>query len=95
MRDNIFANVFDEPFATNEEWVSLFCDNTNSAPWDDVPSLAAYRGIRAAATIFIIRRVPAQRDITIETPIASRDFDAGERMTLAARVRNWFPIAPV
>ena len=95
MRDNIFAEVFEQPFGTDEEWVPLYCDNTNSAPGDDVPSLAAYRGIRAAATIFTIRHAASRRDMTIETPIASGDFDASGRVSLAGRVRNWFPTAPV
>jgi len=95
MRDNIFADVFEDPFATGEEWIPLSCDNTNSAPGDDVASIAAYRGICAAATIFTIRHVAVRRDVTIETPIASGDFDASGRVSLAGRVRNWFPTAPV
>ena len=94
MRDNIFADAFEDPFATTEEWVPLLSDNTNSAPGQRLPSLVAYRGIRAAATIFIVRRAPSRRDPTIETPIASGDFDAAGRVSLATRVRDWFPGAP-
>ncbi len=90
MRDNIFAEVYEDPFVTNEEWFPLLADNVNSAPGDDIPSLAAYRRVRVATMFFIVRRQVRATEHLIESPIADDGFDGAGRLSLAHLVKDWF-----
>jgi len=83
MRDNIFAEVFDDPFSTREEWFPLWADNSNAPPGADLPCFASYRRVSVAAFFFIIRKskVPGA---------AGRPVAAPAGRTLMGRVEHWF-----
>lgn len=83
MSDNIFTNVYDDPFVSSEEWFPLLADNTNAPLGVELPSFAAYRRVRVAAFFFIIQKTrgPARQRVE-QTPLPA--------MTLVGRGQDWF-----
>ncbi|MEM9710462.1 MAG: hypothetical protein AAF871_16960 [Pseudomonadota bacterium] len=92
MSDNIFADVYEEPFTTLEEWFPLLADNLNSPPGTDIPSLAAYRRIRVATMFFIIKKTTKPVGCSApDIPIGlDHHFEAEPAVTLIGRMRDWF-----